>query len=180
MKKRQKALVALLLATGLLSAPAASQAVDFKIKGTFDISFEASNVAPRGVNSADIFGAFQRWRLQLDTVASENLSASLLMTVGSNGIQWGKGADGGAMGADGTSALGVRHAYLDWTVPETDVKVRMGIQPILLPGFVTGWSAVYGHYCPAILTSIPLVTEGDTTVAASIYWARPYNDKALD
>ena len=180
MKKKQKALLALLLATGLMSLPAASQAVDFKVKGTFDITFETSNVAPRGVNKADTFAAFQRWRLQMDAVASENLSGSVMITVGSgsNGISWGKGADGGAMGADGSSALGVRHAYLDWIVPETDIKVRMGIQPILLPGFVTNWNAVYGQYCPAILTSVPLVSTGDTTVAASFYWARPYNDNS--
>ena len=150
MKKKQKALLALLLATGLMSAaPAETQAVDFKVKGTFDISFETSNVMPRGVNKADMFSAFQRWRLQMDAVASENLSGSLLISIGTgsggsmaNGITWGRGSDGGAMGADSPTALGVRHAHLDWVIPETDIKIRMGIQPILLPGFVTGWSAV--------------------------------------
>ena len=83
MKKKQKTLLALLLATGLISLPAASQAVDFKVKGTFDITFETSNAAPRGVNKADTFAAFQRWRLQMDAVASENLSGSVMITVGS-------------------------------------------------------------------------------------------------
>jgi len=65
-----------LLAGGLLLAPVAAKAVDFKVKGAFDVSFETSNVLPRGVDGRDTFGAIERIRMQLDAAASENVSGS--------------------------------------------------------------------------------------------------------
>ena len=46
-----------------------------------------------------------------------------------------KSADGGSIGTDG-KVVEVRYSYIDWAIPETDVLVRMGLQPFVKPGFV--------------------------------------------
>ena len=56
-----------------LLAPATARAIDFKISGVWQILLEESNVTPRGVDGADSFGALQRFRIQLDAVASRSL-----------------------------------------------------------------------------------------------------------
>ena len=58
-------------ALGVLFAGAQpANAVDFKVKGAFDVSFETSNVLPRGVGGRDTFGAIERLRTQIDAVAA--------------------------------------------------------------------------------------------------------------
>lgn len=47
MKAVRNNVLGVLLAGGLLLAPEAAEAVDFKVKGAFDVSFEASNVDGR-------------------------------------------------------------------------------------------------------------------------------------
>jgi len=178
MKAVRDNMLGLLLAGGLLLAPQTADAIDFKVKGAFDISFETSNVLPRGIKGSDTFGAMERLRTQIDAIASENVSGSLMFTVGTGTMNWGRAADGASLGADGTKNLGVRHAYIDWIVPKTDVKVRMGMQPQLLPGYVTDWSAVYGQYSTGVTVSSPLATSGEYKFGVSGFWARPYNDNS--
>ena len=110
MKAVRDNVLGMLLAGGLLLSPQAANAVDFKVKGAFDVSFEISNVLPRGVKGSDTFGAIERLRTQIDAVASENLSGSLMFTVGTGTMNWGRAGDGAALGADSTKNLGVRHA----------------------------------------------------------------------
>ncbi|WP_022660046.1 outer membrane homotrimeric porin [Desulfovibrio desulfuricans] len=178
MKAVRNNVLGVLLAGGLLFAPEAAEAVDFKVKGAFDVSFEASNVMPRGIKGSDTFGAIERLRTQIDAIASENVSGSLMFTVGTGTMNWGKSGDGASLGADSSKNLGVRHAYIDWLVPKTDIKVRMGMQPQLLPGYVTGWSAVYGQYSTGVTVSSPLVSSGDYKMGLTGFWARPYNDNS--
>ena len=84
-----KKLSGLLLCCMAVLVPARGHAVDFKVKGAFEIGFETSNVIPLGVHGNDTFQALQRLRTQIDAVASENVSGSLLITVGTNGQYWG-------------------------------------------------------------------------------------------
>mgnify|MGYP000001836766 CR=1 FL=1 len=54
---------------------------------------------------------------------------------------WGSnraGVGGGALGADGANAIKVKRAYIDWMVPQTDLKFRMGIQGVTLPNKAGG------------------------------------------
>ena len=173
-----KGLSGLLLCCMVVLIPICGHAVDFKVKGTFEVGFETSNVTPMGVRGNDSFQALQRFRTQIDAVASENVSGSLLITVGTNGQYWGSAKDGAALGADGNNIVGIRSAYLDWRVPKTETKVRMGVQPMRLPGFVTDWSAVYGHISAGITVNTPVYQNGDFSVEATGFWGRPYNDNS--
>ena len=167
-------LLSCLLSLALL-APATARAIDFKISGDWQILLEESNVTPRGVDGADSFGALQRFRIQLDAVASENLSGSVQFELGRT--EWGQSATGGALGADGTVAE-VRHAYLDWQLPQTDIKVRMGLQPLMLPGIVSGFSATWCHDMAGISLGAPLYDSQDLDAELALFWARPYNDNS--
>lgn len=178
MKTLGKKLFCLLFCGVSILLPIRGNAVDFKVKGAFDISFQTSNVMPLGVTGKDTFQALQRLRMQLDAIASENLSGSLQITVGTNGQSWGSAKDGAALGSDGNNIVGVRAAYIDWRVPQTEAKVRMGIQPLLLPGFVTDWSAVYGQLTSGITVSTPVYANDGMTVGATFFWGRPYNDNS--
>ena len=119
----------------------------------------------------DDFEARQRVRLQLDAVASESLSGTVFFEIGDQ--LWGKAGDrnGGALGADGASVIEVKRAYLDWMVPNTDLKVRMGIQGVALPSFTTG-STVLNDDVAGITASY----QFNENVGLTALWARAYND----
>ena len=170
------AVMALVLAL-LLCLPGSLQAVDFRVKGVWQMAFQYSNVTPKGVDGADRFGALQRFRTQIDAVASENLSGSVTFEIGD--VEWGKSASGGALGADG-KIVELRYAYLDWMVPNTDVKVRMGLQHLRLPGILSRWGfgAVFGHDMAGINVSSPIYKSDDLNIDATFFWARPYNDNS--
>lgn len=144
-----KKLATLLIAAGLVlgaTAPAA-HAIDFKMQGEWVMTFDygqngnlTGGHGQTGYNgSEDEFNARQRLRLQLEAIASENLSGVVQFEIGNT--TWGKGSDGGALGADGT-IVKVRRAYIDWTVPETSLKVRVGLQSFAMPSYAMNkrWS----------------------------------------
>ena len=179
-----KKIATLLLAAGLVFGVATgASAIDFKAKGQWIMSFDyGQNGAFTGGNgrtgfnsSSDEFEATQRVRLQLDAVASEALSGTVFFEIGNQ--VWGtsgvKGTnDGGAaLGADGNSAVEVKNAYIDWIVPQTDLKFRMGIQGMALPSFTTE-SNVFNDDVAGITASY----QFNDNVGVTALWARPYND----
>ena len=106
----------------------------------------------------------------MDAVASESLSGSVHFEIGH--IQWGQQAGGGALGADSTSAIKVRMAFMDWQVPDTSLKVRMGLQNLTLPT-KAGNSSVAGNLDVAGIVASWQFSE---TVGLSALWLRPFND----
>lgn len=112
-----------------------SHAIQFKAKGVWLASFQYGqngNFTDKGHTgydpSEDEFEARSRVRIILDAVASESLSGQVYFEIGK--FIWGKGANpqgGGALGADGV-IVKVKRAYIDWTMPNTDLKLRMGLQ----------------------------------------------------
>lgn len=174
-----KKLATLLIAAGLVfgaTAPAAN-AIDFKAKGEWVMSFDyGQNGGFTGGNGRtgyngkeDEFEAKQRLRLQLDAVASENLSGTVFFEIGNT--TWGKSDEGGALGADG-KIVEVRRAYIDWMVPNTELKVRMGLQGMSIPSYTMKKSQVFEDDVAGITLSYQFTDN----VAATVFWARPYND----
>lgn len=174
-----KKLATLLIAAGLVfgaTAPAAN-AIDFKAKGEWVMSFDygqnggfTGGHGRTGYNqSEDEFEAKQRLRLQLDAVASENLSGTVFFEIGNT--TWGDADNGGALGADDT-IVEVRRAYIDWMVPNTELKVRMGLQGMAIPSFTMKKSQVFEDDVAGITLSYQFTDN----VAATVFWARPYND----
>ena len=136
-----KRIVTLLLAAGLvLGAAGAGNAADVKVKGAYDFAIGWSNSFRKDPN-ADNFKALQRLRTQVDFIASESLKGVVFFEIGDQ--NWGKAAQGASLGTDGT-VIEVRYSYIDWVVPNTDLKVRMGLQPVAFPGYVAN-STVLNH-----------------------------------
>ena len=86
---------------------------------------------------------------------------------------WGDSDNGGALGSDG-KVVELKRAYIDWMVPQTDLKVRMGIQGIALPSFTTNASQIMDDDVAAI----SLNYQFNENVGLTAFWARPYNDNA--
>ena len=174
-----KRLVTLVLAAGLvLSAASGAQAIEFKASGQWLMGFNAAdgslvNKTRQGgkmkkANNEDVFSAGQRIRLQLDAIASESLSGTVFFEIGDT--TWGKAEEGGALGADG-KIIEVKRAYIDWAVPNTELKVRMGLQGLALPN-AAGGSAVLDDDVAAVVASY----QFNENVGATLSRARPYND----
>ncbi|SCM73924.1 outer membrane homotrimeric porin [Desulfovibrio sp. 86] len=182
-----KKIATLLLAAGLVfGAATGASAIDFKAKGQWIMSFDyGQNGGFTGGNgqtgfnggkagnssyrNADEFEASQRVRLQLDAVASEALSGTVFFEIGAN--TWGQSKTGGALGADDNQNIKLKNAYIDWLVPQTDLKVRMGIQGMALPSFTTE-SQVFNDDVAGITASYQI----NENVAVTALWARPFND----
>lgn len=183
----KKHLVIPLLAA-LCAVPAAeSHAVEFKAKGVWINMLEygdggsfvrkdrhGNSVTGWGRWGEDDFEAKTRVRLQLDAVASEALSGSIYFEIGA--ATWGRAGKGGALGTDGSNITKVKHAYLDWLIPGTDIRTRMGLQRIFLPDYASEASQVFDADVAGISVSVPF----NETVGLTAFWARPFNDNWTD
>ena len=174
----KKLMTLALAAAMMLGAATGANAIDFKAKGQWIMSFdygmhgnfgESKAKSNSGYKNEDEFEARQRVRLQLDAVASEALSGTVFFEMGDQ--IWGKAADGGALGSDG-KVVEVKRAYIDWMVPQTDLKVRMGLQGVALPSFTTNASQVLDEDVAAITLNY----QFNENVGLTALWARPYND----
>ena len=180
----KKLMTLALAAAMMLGAATGANAIDFKAKGQWIMDFNygmhgnfgdskaaANSGFSRNGNHEDEFEATQRVRLQLDAVASEALSGTVFFEMGDQ--IWGQDSTGGALGADG-KVVKLKRAYIDWMVPQTDLKVRMGIQGIALPSFTTNASQIMDDDVAAV----SLNYQFNENVGLTAFWARPYNDNA--
>jgi len=177
-----KKIATLILAAAMIcGASTGAKAIDFKAHGEWIVSFDmgkhgnaTGGAGQTGYgDGSDEFDATQRVRLQLDAVASEALSGTVFFELGPQA--WGsdnRSTGGAGLGADGTNVIKVRRAYIDWMVPQTDLKVRMGIQGFGLPSFTTKANAVFDDDVAGIVTSY----QFNDNVALSAFWLRPIND----
>lgn len=177
----KKICTVLLCAGMLLGAVTGASAIDFKARGQWLMGFGLKDTSlvhktregtTRKKHLEDQFFADQRVRVWLDAVASESLSGTLGVEIGT--MRWGKYSDGAALGAD-QPVVKVKHAYIDWATPELPLKVRMGIQPITLPN-TAGGSAILDGDVAAITASYE-VTEN---IAVTGMWMRPLNDNYVN
>ena len=177
----KKLMTLALAAAMMLGAATGASAIDFKAKGQWIMSFDYGMHGNFGESKAknnsgfgkheDEFEARQRVRLQLDAVASEALSGTVFFEMGDQ--IWGQDSTGGALGADGR-VVELKRAYIDWMVPQTDLKVRMGIQGLALPSFTTNASQIMDDDVAAV----SLNYQFNENVGLTAFWARPYNDNA--
>ena len=177
----KKLMTLALAAAMMLGAATGASAIDFKAKGQWIMSFDYGMHGNFGESKAknnsgfgkheDEFEARQRVRLQLDAVASEALSGTVFFEMGDQ--IWGQDSTGGALGADGR-VVELKRAYIDWMVPQTDLKVRMGIQGLALPSFTTNASQIFDDDVAAV----SLNYQFNENVGLTAFWARPYNDNA--
>lgn len=182
MKSAISKLRTLFLAAALLlgAGSGTASAIDFKVSGEWLVGFgagtgqlyshfrEPGNGPKTKVDSNDVFEASQRIRLQLDAVASETLSGTVFFEIGDQ--RWGVAEEGAALGADGV-VVKVKGAWIDWAVPDSDLKFRMGLQGIALPN-AAGGSAVMDGDVAGIVANYAINEQ----VGVTLTWMRPVND----
>ncbi len=183
-----KRLVTLIVAAGMLFGLGAwpASAADIKVKGKFDFGFGLySGTTFTKHDGGENFDALQRLRTQVDFIASESLKGVAFFEVGNTywgaggGSTWGgtaagRGA-GGAMGSDGV-AVELKHLYIDWDVPQTDLQVRMGIQAFALPYAAerTDWMSgnfIFDDDAAGILLSY----DFNENFGTQLGWFRPWD-----
>ena len=134
-----KKLTTLLLAAGMIfAASAPASAVDVKMDGQYLFNFITGENIASGKNF-DRTG--QRLRLGMTFTASENLSGYLQFQIASDPNSTG-GYDWGSDTSGNSGKIGMRQMYVDWMIPQTVVKVRMGRQLIGLPEDAFGKNAI--------------------------------------
>lgn len=170
----KKYIVVITLALFLANASTAA-AIDFKAKGLWQFAYSVGDTnlvktkGGRQTDATDAFHARQRIRLQMDAIASESLSGTVYFEIGMQ--LWGHAATGAALGADG-NVVKIRMAYVDWVVPQTKLKLRMGIQNFNLPR-KTGGGMVMDNTDAAGITASYRFSD---TIGLTAFWVRPFND----
>ena len=172
-------LATLIFAAGLvLGGVAGAAAMDFNVKGEWAFFFNIGETtmykkphdSRKSGESLDVFDPVSRIRLQIEAAASENLSGTLEFELGN--YKWGQsGRDSGASLGERSVSVKVKQAYLDWRVPNTDLRFTMGKQGIVLPN-AAGGSAVFDDDVTAAAASYKI----NNHVGITAVWARPYND----
>jgi hypothetical protein len=125
------ALVALVAAL-LFSVVSSASATELKVRGGLDMyGMWSANLVDHDsdVKDGDNYFTNQRMRAYFDYVANENLKAVLGLEIDNN---WGQGT-GADWGTDGKGNIEVKHAYLNFNVPDTTVNVQAGLQYVALP-----------------------------------------------
>jgi len=167
-----------LLAVGcmVLGSLDIATAVDVKVSGQwfFHYGYYSNNglVANKDSGShQDRTRARQRVRTQIQFIADENLRAMLNLEAN---MDWGKSNNeinggGGTIDADQTVFV-IKHAYMDWTIPDTRTNIRMGMQGIAFPYVAFGNPAMNADVA-GVTVSNQLTPE----LGLTAFWARPYD-----
>ncbi len=157
----------------MLAGVATAQAVDMKVSGQWDFAFGRHDNTGLVSDSGEDHGvAYQRIRNQVHFIASEQLQGVLQFEIGR--MAWGRSAHGAQLDADGVN-IKTRRAFIDWTVPHTDLSLRMGLQGLTLPNAVAG-NPVFDADVAAIVGSYKF----NDMVSLTAFWARPFDAAGTD
>ncbi len=142
-----KKLTTLVLAAGLVVSAFAGSASAGEFKPVLQFA-EEFTYTDAGIDDSENFNAATRIRFGFDYIASEDLSATILFQYrhtnwGNNGNDFT--ADPSIFGGDSNDHFRMRLAYIDWTIPSTDVKVRMGRQAVVAPSYAFGSAVLDGR-----------------------------------
>ena len=179
-----KKLITLVVASCMvLGSLATAAAVDVKVSGQwwFHYGYYSNATLVEKADTgkhADRTRARQRVRTQIQFIADENLSA--LLNLESN-MHWGDTSKNsgvnqthGGLDADNNTFF-IKRAHLDWTLPGTQIKTRMGMQGITMPYVTFGNPAMN-----ADVAGISVSTQFTPEIGMTVYWARPYDRTYYD
>lgn len=94
--------------------------------GFTDVTTQLADTDFSSKGKADKFQATQRSRIWVMMNASENVGGTMMFELDNI---WGRdaaGMRGGSLGTDGVN-IGVKEAYIDWKIPNSTIRVRMGL-----------------------------------------------------
>ena len=148
----------LFLAAALFSAASGpAHAVDVKMDGEYLFQFQSGSEGFHGRNTDY---SVQRLRLGMTFSASESLSGYFQMQVGEH--DWGSDTSGN------NQEVFMRQAYIDWVVPGSDIKVRMGRHAFDLPSYASVSPMIADLVADGVVVSVPFAERYDVTA----FWTR--------
>ena len=163
-----KKLTTLLLAAGMVfAASAPASAVDVKMDGIYEFQFTQG--AGADFSSSKFDKEMQLVRIGATFSVSEQLSGYIQTH---STWDWGR-TDETENGLDGLGNhpdMYLRQAYIDWLIPSTDVKVRMGRQLLALPGLANGKNPALWWSDPA--DGIAIDAPVTDWLSLSAWWSR--------
>ncbi len=172
-----KKLTTLLLAAGMIfAASAPASAVDVKMDGSY--LFQFTQGAGKNFDSSKFDQEMQMVRIGATFSVSEQLSG--YMQIHSK-WDWGRTSTDTGVNIAGEDpvihdGLGnhptmyMRQAYIDWLVPSTDIKIRMGRQLLALPALANGKNVALWWSDPA--DGIAIDAAVTDWLSLSAWWAR--------
>ena len=178
-----KRILVMAIVCAFFCAATIANATEINVSGQFD--FAAKNVTNSGMSEdGDSSGVEfrQRFRTQIDIVQSENLKGVVFFEIGEtvwgNGSKLGQGS-GGGLGADGVN-VETRRAYIDFVVPNTLVRMQVGLMGLALPSATYG-SPVLDDDVAAAAASYSAGNFGLTAIFARPYFSEnpEYDDEGI-
>jgi hypothetical protein len=182
-------IITFFLAASLVLGAYTAQAAEIKLSGWMAFQYEWGNASferrvhangNNEINDGGMAGQFfQRSRYKVDIAASENLSGTVQLEIGET--QWGEArgsagrGSGGAFGTDGVS-VEVKHMYVDWMVPESDIRLRMGLQY----GGAPSLTGLGGMVIDDDAAGIVISNQANPNVGFTAFWFRPSFNNAYN
>lgn len=163
--------VALCTAVLLWAGPA--EAIEYKASGMWQFRIVRSDRNLKKNNADDKFRSANRLKTQINVIASEALEGVVYFTIGHQ--NWGKASEGAALGTD-SAQVRVDKAYIDWAVPRTQTRVRMGLQRFTQPTFTD----INSPIIDIDAAGITLSTRFNEALTGTLFWFRPANDNAAE
>ena len=142
----------------VLTVAGPASAVDVTTDGEYLFQYQSGSEGFRGRNTDY---AMQRLRLGLTFSASEELAGYFQLQVGE--WHWGEEDYAGTNGR-----VSMRQAYVDWTLPGTEVKVRMGRHAFDLPAYASTSPMIADLVADGVVVSVPFGGNMDVTA----FWTR--------
>lgn len=163
----------LLVAALLFTTTQPAQSADIKVSGLWQhrVSF-ANRTFGKGMKD-EIFRSASRLRTQIDIIATEALKGVVFFEIGHQ--NWGVASQGASLGTDG-KVLKVRYSYVDWLIPSTDIKVRVGLQGYALPTFTgIGYPILFADGA-----GITVSEKFNDNLSGTLFWMRAENDNDVN
>ena len=168
-----KKITTVILAAGMfLSAASPASAVDVKMDGEYAFQLYMGEKLSSG-NNFDMIG--QRLRLGMTFTADDNLYGYFQVQVGTAANSTAT-YDWGADTTGNSAKIGMRQAYIDWKIPHTSVRVRMGRQLIALPMDAFGKSTIMQGWSGR--DGITMTTPVTDWLNLTAFWMRGAYDDA--
>jgi len=161
----KKILTLTLAAAFTITSYAPASAVDVSVDGEWLYQFQTSSEGFEGQNTEHVG---QRIRLGLTMKASDDLHGYTQFEMED---LWGT-----SEGKDGSKNVVVRQMYLDWKVPSTDIRIRMGRHAFDMPAYATCSPIITDWVNEGIVAHIPF----NDTYSITGFWARAVNGERSD
>lgn len=179
--KCRKNTLLMLLFMLVMACPQSASAVDARMMGFTDVTMQWADTSFNRNASSDRFQATQRSRFWLQLSTSEYLKGMLMFEIDNI---WGAdktGMRGGQLGTDGFN-IGVKESYIDWFIPDTSIRVRMGLQSFILPGIgqVNPYTGEVDSVVAMWARGAGIIASGEINdnLGLTAFWMRPSNDNA--